>query len=216
MCIRDRFREVVVESPVPVDELQRSLLEHGIDAGFDISAHFPYMGKNLVQFSFSGMNSMQEMGDLLEALKAISKRSASEKDDGTRGGVLSEIPDAIKRDTRFEIPSIPETVLRKIILLLGKLNYNPKKNPVPLGSCTMMDNPIVNEIIAAFPEFADLHPDALPEMVQGTLQVLYELAGYLKEITGMDDSALNPAAGAHGELSGITTCLLYTSDAADE
>jgi len=79
----------------------------------------------------------------------------------------------------------------------------------PLGSCTMKYNPRVNEAMAALPGFRDLHPYAPDELAQGALQVMYELERALAAIFGMSAFTLNPAAGAHGELTALFIAKAY-------
>src|SRR3972149_1458940 len=76
-------------------------------------------------------------------------------------------------------------------------------NFYPLGSCTMKYNPRVNERVAALPGFLHLHPHQPVGQVQGALQLMSELEGFLAEISGMDAVTLQPSAGAQGELTGI-------------
>src|SRR5699024_5427138 len=73
----------------------------------------------------------------------------------------------------------------------------------PLGSCTMKYNPKMNEVAARMPGFAHLHPLQPESTIQGALQLMYELGQDLSEITGMDEVTLQPAAGAHGEWTGL-------------
>jgi glycine dehydrogenase subunit 2 len=82
----------------------------------------------------------------------------------------------------------------------------------PLGSCTMKYNPKRNERIAAMPGFADVHPYQPEETIQGLLQVLYELQEYLQEISGLPACSLQPAAGAHGELTSLWIAAAYFRD----
>ncbi|GAC1308245.1 MAG: aminomethyl-transferring glycine dehydrogenase subunit GcvPB [Vulcanimicrobiaceae bacterium] len=79
----------------------------------------------------------------------------------------------------------------------------------PLGSCTMKYNPRVNEAMAALPGFRDLHPYAPDELAQGALRVMYELERALAAIFGMSAFTLNPAAGAHGELTALFVAKAY-------
>ncbi|MEG1997688.1 MAG: aminomethyl-transferring glycine dehydrogenase subunit GcvPB, partial [Clostridiales bacterium] len=78
-----------------------------------------------------------------------------------------------------------------------------------LGSCTMKYNPKVNEVIAALPGFTGIHPLQPQSTVQGCLRVLAEAEKYLTEITGMDAMTFQPAAGAHGELTGLLLIKAY-------
>jgi glycine dehydrogenase subunit 2 len=107
---------------------------------------------------------------------------------------------------REEIPGFPELgeleVLRHFTRL-SHLNYAIESHFYPLGSCTMKYNPKVNEAVARLPGFASLHPFAPPELLQGALELLHELEAMLAEISGMDEVTLQPAAGAHGEVTGL-------------
>ncbi|MCI0332118.1 MAG: aminomethyl-transferring glycine dehydrogenase subunit GcvPB [Planctomycetes bacterium] len=97
---------------------------------------------------------------------------------------------------------------------LSQLNMSVDTNFYPLGSCTMKYNPKRNERVASMPGFADLHPYQPEESLQGMLQLLYELQEYLKEISGLDACSLQPAAGAHGELTALWVASAYFRDQA--
>ena len=97
--------------------------------------------------------------------------------------------------------SEPETV--RHYTRLSRQNYAIDLGLFPLGSCTMKHNPRLNEKLARLPGFADLHPLQPQETVQGALEVIHELAGWLIALTGMDAVAMSPKAGAHGELCGL-------------
>ena len=101
------------------------------------------------------------------------------------------------------LPEVSERDLVKHFMRLGHLNFSVETNFYPLGSCTMKYNPRVNEEIAALPGFAQVHPYAPEQAVQGILRLLYDLERMLREILGMDAVTLQPAAGAHGELTAL-------------
>jgi glycine dehydrogenase subunit 2 len=82
-------------------------------------------------------------------------------------------------------------------------NYSIDLGMYPLGSCTMKYNSRLNEKVARIPGFANLHPLAPARDAQGALQVIHELQQHLAEITGLPGISLQPAAGAHGEMTGI-------------
>src|SRR5205085_2273099 len=82
-------------------------------------------------------------------------------------------------------------------------NYNIDLGLYPLGSCTMKYNSRLNERVARIPGFANLHPLATEEDAQGALAVMHELQQHLAEITGLPGVSLQPAAGAHGEMTGV-------------
>ena len=97
--------------------------------------------------------------------------------------------------------SEPETV--RHYTRLSRQNYGIDLGFFPLGSCTMKHNPRLNEKMARLPGFADVHPLQPVESVQGALEVINQLAHWLKTLTGMPAIAMSPKAGAHGELCGI-------------
>lgn len=106
-----------------------------------------------------------------------------------------------------KLPEVSELDLVRHYTQLAHRQFSIDGNFYPLGSCTMKYNPKVNEEAAKL--FADLHPYADPDSVQGALELLYNLQHDLAEITGMDTITLQPAAGAHGELAGILMIRAY-------
>jgi glycine dehydrogenase subunit 2 len=116
-----------------------------------------------------------------------------------------------------EPPALPELSEPQVVrhfANLSQLNMSVDTHFYPLGSCTMKYNPKRNERIARMPGFADLHPYQPEETLQGMLQLLYELQEYLKEISGLDACSLQPAAGAHGELTALLVAAAYFRDQA--
>ncbi|MCX8095473.1 MAG: aminomethyl-transferring glycine dehydrogenase subunit GcvPB [Caldisericia bacterium] len=111
-----------------------------------------------------------------------------------------------------EIPDISEINLIRHFINLSKLNYGVDVNFYPLGSCTMKYNPKINEDIAKKEDFYYLHPLLSTEYTQGILKILWEMQEFLKEITGMDGFTLQPAAGAHGEYTGLRIMWEYFKD----
>jgi glycine dehydrogenase subunit 2 len=114
-----------------------------------------------------------------------------------------KIPANLKRMKPARLPQISEPEAVRHFTRLSQWNFSIDTNFYPLGSCTMKHNPRVNEEIARYTGFAHVHPYQPEETVQGCLQLIYELETYLAEIAGMDAVTLQPAAGAHGELTGI-------------
>jgi glycine dehydrogenase subunit 2 len=106
------------------------------------------------------------------------------------------------------LPELSEVEVVRHFTRLSQWNYGVDSGLYPLGSCTMKYNPKVNEVIARM--FYQIHPYYPQDSIQGILKLMYELEGFLSEITGMDRVSLQPAAGAHGELTGmlmIKACL---------
>jgi glycine dehydrogenase subunit 2 len=122
---------------------------------------------------------------------------------------LARIPAGLLRAEGARLPEVSEPELARHYVNLSRLNYSVDTGFYPLGSCTMKYNPKVNEWAARLPGFGGLHPLAPDELAQGTLQLLWELEAALAEIGGMKAVTLQPAAGAHGELTGILMIRAY-------
>ena len=114
-----------------------------------------------------------------------------------------KIPSELLRDDIPGFPELGELEVLRHFTRLSHLNYAIESQFYPLGSCTMKYNPKVNEVVARLPGFSSLHPLAPPELIQGALELLYELEEMLAEISGMAHVTLQPAAGAQGELTGL-------------
>ena len=117
--------------------------------------------------------------------------------------VDTAIPTHLLRDEIAGFPEVAELDVLRHFTRLSQWNYAIDLGTFPLGSCTMKYNPRVNEEVARIPGFSRIHPYEPEELVQGALQLMYELERYLAEISGMDRVTLQPAAGAHGELTGL-------------
>ncbi|MEM7737465.1 MAG: aminomethyl-transferring glycine dehydrogenase subunit GcvPB [Deinococcota bacterium] len=111
------------------------------------------------------------------------------------------------RQSPPKLPEVSELDLVRHYTQLAHRQMSIDANAYFLGSCTMKYNPKVNEEAAKL--FADIHPYQDPDSVQGALELLYNLQSYLEQITGMDAITLQPAAGAHGELTGILMIRAY-------
>jgi glycine dehydrogenase subunit 2 len=119
------------------------------------------------------------------------------------------IPATLRRSSPARLPEVAEIDLMRHFTALSNLNYGVESGPYPLGSCTMKYNPKINERVAALEGFRGLHPYEPEELVQGALAVMYELDLWLAEIAGLSRSTLQPAAGAHGELTGLLLIRAY-------
>jgi glycine dehydrogenase subunit 2 len=122
---------------------------------------------------------------------------------------LARIPSDQLRSEGPRLPEVSEPELVRHYVNLSQLNYAVDTGFYPLGSCTMKYNPKIDEWAARLEGFAGLHPLAPDELAQGTLQLLWELEQALAEISGMKAVTLQPAAGAHGELTGILMVRAY-------
>ena len=117
--------------------------------------------------------------------------------------VESSLPAGLVRSGIDGFPELSENNLVRHYNRLSTWNYGVDTGMYPLGSCTMKYNPKVNEAAARLPGLADLHPLAPVGSVQGALRLMHSLQQMLGEITGLPAVTLQPAAGAHGELTGM-------------
>jgi len=113
------------------------------------------------------------------------------------------LPGHALRKAPADLPELSEVDVVRHFTRLSTLNYHVDKGLYPLGSCTMKYNPKINEAASRHPRLAGLHPHAPDSVVQGALRLMYELAEYLANISGMSRVSLQPAAGAQGELAGM-------------
>jgi len=110
------------------------------------------------------------------------------------------------------IPNLPEVGELDVVRHYKRLahrSFSIDGNFYPLGSCTMKYNPRINERVAAMPGFANIHPYQDESQVQGILELLYRLRMALAEIAGLSEVTLQPAAGAHGEMTGVMIINAY-------
>jgi glycine dehydrogenase subunit 2 len=122
------------------------------------------------------------------------------------------IPDSYLRSEHAPLPELSELEVVRHFIGLSRRNHGVDVGFYPLGSCTMKYNPKVNEDLAFYQGFANLHPYQPEKTVQGALQLMYELEQGLCEIAGLERATLTPAAGAHGELTGLMLIKAYQED----
>lgn len=126
------------------------------------------------------------------------------------------IPEHLLRTQPPRLPQVSEPEVIRHFHRLAQRNYSIDTGIYPLGSCTMKYNPRINEAIASLPGFSSLHPLTPEEGVQGALEVQWLLEQYLCRITGMAAATLQPAAGAHGELTGLLLIRAYFQERGEE
>jgi glycine dehydrogenase subunit 2 len=125
------------------------------------------------------------------------------------------IPAALLRREITGFPELGELETLRHFTRLSQRNFAIESQFYPLGSCTMKYNPKINEVVARFPGFAQVHPLAPEYLLQGALELLFGLEQMLGEISGMEHVSLQPSAGAQGELTGlmlIRACLTERGD----
>ena len=121
-----------------------------------------------------------------------------------------------KREVKLHLPELSEGELSRHYTELAKKSHGVNDGFYPLGSCTMKYNPRVNEVAAGLEGFTDIHPLQPTETVQGCLEVFKTLESYLCEIAGMKRMTFQPAAGAHGEFTGLLLINAYHKSRGDE
>ncbi len=119
------------------------------------------------------------------------------------------IPKDFINEEELDLPEVNEVEVIRHYTNLSNKNYGLDTGFYPLGSCTMKYNPKINEDMCRLDGFANIHPLQSEDSVQGALQLMYELQESLAEIAGMDKMSLQPAAGAHGELTSIMVIKAY-------
>lgn len=123
------------------------------------------------------------------------------------------IPAELRRSDDLEgVPEVSEVDVIRHFTRMSTWNYSIDMGMYPLGSCTMKYNSRLNEKVARIGGFAGLHPLAPEEEAQGALELIYKLQQDLAEITGLPGVSLQPAAGAHGEMTGVMLIRAFLDD----
>ena len=123
--------------------------------------------------------------------------------------VPEKLPACPLREKAPRLAEVPETEVDRHYSELASQTHGVNKGFYPLGSCTMKYNPAINEYAASLPGFTDIHPLQDADTVKGAAELAERLEKYLAEITGMDAVTLQPAAGAHGEFTGLLLIKAY-------
>ena len=124
--------------------------------------------------------------------------------------------DKNRRERALHLPQLSETEISRHYTELAKKCHGVNDGFYPLGSCTMKYNPKINEDMASLPGFTEIHPLQPEHTVQGCMEVMKTLEDYLCEITGMERMTLQPAAGAHGEFTGLLLIKAYHESRGDK
>jgi glycine dehydrogenase subunit 2 len=124
----------------------------------------------------------------------------------------SLLPASQRSDSPPPLPEVGEIDLIRHFVNLSTKNFSIDTNFYPLGSCTMKYNPKRHERYSALADFANVHPLQPDETCQGMLEMLWEMQNFLKEISGLPAISLQPAAGAHGELTALYVAAAYFRD----
>lgn len=130
--------------------------------------------------------------------------------------LASNIPAEFLRQEELGLPELSEVEVVRHYTGLSHRAYGVDDGFYPLGSCTMKYNPKINEWAVRLPGLSAIHPYQAQETVQGAMEILYKAEKAFCEIAGMDRFTLQPAAGAHGELTGVMIIKAYHQQRSDE
>jgi len=197
------FHELTLALSEPVAAVLKAAREHSILAGVDVSSRIAG-GRQLLKLSFSNRDQdVEGLKDVFESVFGPAGSSGTSMR-SVELGQLREQPPGLPRYSPVEVVDY--------YTKLGDLNVSPDDGCYPLGSCTMKYNPMVNDWAASLPGFAEVHPQAPIEDVQGCLYVLHEIQEWFKKITGLAGVTTQPLAGAQGELVGLKLFQAYHRD----
>jgi len=129
--------------------------------------------------------------------------------------IINLLPSNYIRKQKPRLPQLSESEVIRHFFSLSTSNHHVDKGFYPLGSCTMKYNPKINESLSRLMGLIDLHPLQYEQQSQLALEIMYDLSNYLCEIAGMVGVSLQPAAGAHGELTGLKIIRAYHEQQGD-
>jgi len=185
---------------VVVDERGQNLAleatQCGLHFGVNLSHRLPNQGGQVYKLSFSDIHDQKSMDLLKKFLLEHFPARSDQQDEAC-------VPERFLRPDPAQMPSFSHDELLHYYEQLASLNVSPDDGCYPLGSCTMKYNPLLNDWAAGLNGFAQVHPQAPEEDVQGPLEVLHEIQECFKSITGLAGVTTQPVAGAQGELVGL-------------
>jgi len=122
---------------------------------------------------------------------------------------ITQLDSKFLTENEIDLPEVSELDVMRHFVNLSTKNHHVEKGFYPLGSCTMKYNPKINDKLASLDGLLNIHPYQPEESVQGALELYYDLANMLEEISGFDKVSLQPVAGAHGEWTSLKVITAY-------
>jgi glycine dehydrogenase len=202
-CEETFFNEFVIEISASIPELIAKGSAEGLHIGIDVSNRLPSLNGNFLKLSFNDRQSTEDIELLVDFF--TNQLGAAAHEPKSAPALRADQT----RKSHLTLPKVTLDELKAYYDHLGDLNISPDDTCYPLGSCTMKYNPYINDWAAGLPGFADSHPQAPIEDVQGNLRLLYETQEWFKAITGLAGVTTQPVAGAQGELVGIKLFQAY-------
>ncbi len=216
------FNEFTVLLPKNADKVVDAMIKHGFLAGLPLGKYYKGMEKYLLVAVTEKKDKRRNRGFCCSAKEGAMMLIFEKSVKGRKGIKLPDrdVPKSKKLDGKYlrkekaTLPEASELDIVRHFTRLSQKNFSIDTNFYPLGSCTMKYNPKFTEDIAKLPGFAELHPlmpqlGSASSLVQGALEVVYNVEKLLAEITGMAEIVTEPLAGAHGELAGIMLIAAY-------
>jgi len=203
------FDELTLKLPCSVEELLNVGQSSDLQIGVDVSARISAEANNFIKLTFNETHTGEDLEKLSAVFESKFGTPASE------GSVIPSVPETALRAEAADMPGFSAEEVRAYYQNLGQQNISPDNSIYPLGSCTMKYNPYLNDYCAAFDGFANSHPQAPEEDVQGNLELMWLTQEYFKAITGLPGVTTQPVAGAQGELVGIKLFQAYHRDKGD-
>ena len=203
------FDTIRIEIPayVDMDALKMQLLENNINVR--------YINDKEISISLGEPSTMDDINQLLTILaKLTGKKATTFKCDDLKNTQIITFEDKYRRVSNYmqqKIFSIyhSETAMMRYLAKLADRDLALDRTMIPLGSCTMKLNASTELFHLSWPGFANLHPFAPKDQVQGYLELIHELVQLLVKITGMDSITFQPNSGASGEYTGLITIRAY-------
>ncbi|MDR2981111.1 MAG: aminomethyl-transferring glycine dehydrogenase subunit GcvPB [Puniceicoccales bacterium] len=195
------WNEFSIALPEPASAVIKKGLAAGLHVGVDVTGRTS-CNCPLLKISFSDLQTDADCDKLVAFFEGLYGK-------GTGEAKVPEVPTALLRPDKADLPEIPIIQLKEYYTRLAELNVSPDTGCFPLGSCTMKYNPYLNDWAAGLPGFTDIHPQTPLEDAQGCLEVLYEIQEWFKGITGLPGVTTMPVAGAQGELVGLKLIQAY-------
>ncbi len=198
------FDTVKVALPGKANQLVKAAYDRGITVW--------QVDQNTVQFSTDELTDAKTIEELWHAFAAVIPGNYPSS--ATQITTNENIPDAIKRKSDYLTHPVfnshhSETAMLRYIRSLSDKDIALDRSMIPLGSCTMKLNGTTEMEAITWPEFANIHPFAPLESVQGYLTLIKQLEAWLVEITGYDAVSLQPNAGSQGEFAGLLAIRSY-------
>ncbi len=197
---------VLNEITIKVNQDIKKLIEKGLNQNLEIGVDISFRSndQNLLKIFFNDKDKSE-----VDKLIDFFKDNFNKKDHSFQ---LVEIPKNYLRTEKCSFKNHDAQEVVNYYQKLGKQNLSPDDGIYPLGSCTMKYNPYINDFCASYTGFTSTHPQSDLSLVQGNLEILFEIQEFFNRVTGLAATTTQPVAGAQGELVGLKLFQAYHQD----